>query len=152
MSDSKNNAQVDVVKQKVSLLQRVKFLFYTPKWRIYDWFYNTKAKFQRFRRGYADKDVWDLDRWFIETVKPMLQQLHDGHMGYPGDMTPELWEETLRDMIRCLDYMDESAVEAHLGLENDPSPQACEEIWSVMTENKDRFFELFSKYFWKLWD
>ena len=30
---------------------------------------------QRATRGFCDRDVWDIDHWFCNTISPMLKQL-----------------------------------------------------------------------------
>ena len=37
---------------------------------------------QRVKRGFCDRDVWDIDIWFCNTISPMLKQLAKNHTGY----------------------------------------------------------------------
>lgn len=119
-----------------------------------------KARCQRFRRGYSYGDVWDMDFWFMRTVKPMLTHLRDHGIGIPNDLYLQdadneriLWENTLTEMISCLELMNEDNVEKYLEIENkDFSVEDYEKKWALMEENKNRFFELFSKHFYSLWD
>ena len=49
--------------------------------------------------------------------------------------------------------MDEDNAEKHLGIpDNDHSIESYNKVNDLMEENKNRFFELFSKYFYHLWD
>ena len=119
-----------------------------------------RARIQRFKRGYSYGDVWDMDFWFMRTVKPMLIHLRDHGIGIPNELYLQdadneriLWENTLTEMISCLELMYEDNAEKHLGIENkDFSVEYYEKKWALMEENKNRFFELFSKYFYNLWD
>lgn len=119
-----------------------------------------KARIQRFKRGYSYGDVWDMDFWFMRTVKPMLIHLRDHGIGIPNEFYLQdadneriLWENTLTEMISCLELMYEDNVEKYLGIENnDFSVEDYNKKWALMEENKNRFFELFSKYFYCLWD
>lgn len=119
-----------------------------------------KARIQRFKRGYSYGDIWDMDFWFMRTVKPMLIHLRDHGIGIPNELYLQdadneriLWENTLTEMISCLELMNEDNAEKHLGIENkDFSVEDYEKKWALMEENKNRFFELFSKYFYCLWD
>ena len=52
-----------------------------------------KAKQQRYERGYADSDVWNLCNWFICTTRPMLQDLAKNHMGFPATIDYEYYEK-----------------------------------------------------------
>lgn len=119
-----------------------------------------RARIQRFKRGYSYGDVWDMDFWFMRTVKPMLIHLRDHGIGIPNDLYVEgsdneriYWENTLTEMISCLELMDEDNAQKYLGIENDDwSVENYNKTWALMEENKNRFFELFSKHFYSLWD
>ena len=128
-------------------------------YRIQNTLYNFRARYQRFKRGWAYGDVWDMDIWFIRTVKPMLAHLRDHGIGIPGefcigeDANRIYWENTLTEMISCLELMDEDNAEKYLGMSDDDySVESYKKINDLVEENKDRFFELFSKYFFALWD
>ena len=127
--------------------------------------YNFKSRCQRFKRGYSYGDVWDMDCWFIHTVKPMLIHLRDYGIGIPGTLVVECenkreaWEAVLTEMIDCLTLMEEENVYEHLFGENwfelerdDNILEDWKRVCAIMDQNKNRFFELFSKYFYCLWD
>ena len=119
-----------------------------------------KARCQRFKRGYSYGDVWDMDFWFLRTVKPMLIHLRDYGIGIPGELYLEgaeneraAWEDILTEMVECIDLMDEDAARKHLGIkDNDYSIESYNKVMNLMNEKKYRFFELFGKYFYSLWD
>lgn len=118
-----------------------------------------RARIQRFKRGWAYGDVWDMDVWFIRTVKPMLTHLRDHGIGIPGEFCAGengnriYWENTLTEMISCLELMDEDNAEKYLGISDDNrSVESYKKVHDLMEENKNRFFELFSKYYFDLWD
>lgn len=123
-----------------------------------------KARIQRFKRGYSYGDVWDMYFWFIRTLKPMLIHLRDHGIGVPNELYLQdanneriIWENSLTEMISCLELMDEDNVYKYLGYKDDDwqsrlSPKDYEKVYQVMEESKNRFFELFSKYFYCLWD
>ena len=119
-----------------------------------------RARLQRFKRGYSYGDVWDMDYWFKRTVKPMLIHLRDNGIGMPGDLYLEgeeneraAWEAVLTEMIDCLTFMDEDEVQNHLGIaDDDYSVESYKKVNDLMDEKKNRFFELFGKYFYSLWD
>ena len=127
---------------------------------IYD-FDSLRARIQRFKRGYSYGDVWDMDFWFMRTVKPMLIHLRDHGIGIPNELYLQdadneriAWENTLTEMISCLELMNEDNAEKYLGIENKErwSLEDYNKRWALMEENKNRFFELFSKHFYSLWD
>ena len=118
-----------------------------------------RARYQRFKRGWAYGDVWDMDVWFMRTVKPMLTHLKDHGIGIPGELcigedgNRIYWENTLTEMTSCLELMDEDNAEKYLGISDDNrSVESYKKVHDLMEENKNRFFELFSKYYFDLWD
>ena len=135
-------------------------LYYKIKNKLIYGFDSLRARVQRFKRGYSYGDVWDMDFWFMSTVKPMLIHLRDHGIGIPSDLYMEGyederidWENILTEMIDCLDLMHEDNAEKYLGItDNDWSVDDYNKKWALMEEKKNRFFELFSKYFYSLWD
>lgn len=131
-------------------------LYYCIKNTISDFRYRC----QRFKCGWAYGDVWDMDAWFMHTVKPMLIHLRDYGIGIPNELYIEgdneriNWENVLTEMINCLDMMDEDKVYEYLGLDSykHMTKEDYEKCYGIMKENKNRFFELFSKYYFDLWD
>jgi hypothetical protein len=126
---------------------------------VYD-FDSLRARCQRFIRGYSYGDVWDMDCWFKRTVKPMLIHLRDHGIGIPFDLYQEgaeneraAWEAVLTVMVECIDLMDEDEAQKYLGIaDDDYSAESYKKVNDFMDEKKDRFFELFGKYFFSLWD
>ena len=135
------------------LYHRVKNFF------VYGWD-NFHRRCQRFKRGYAYSDVWDIDFWFMRTIKPMLIHLRDHGIGIPWDLYNHDdeneridWENILTEMVECLDLMDEDNAQKYLGIaDDDYSVESYKKVNDFMYEKKDRFFELFSKHFYSLWD
>ena len=123
------------------------YRFFRDKWLMF------RKRCQRFKRGFAWSDVWDMDAWFISTAKPMLEHLLKKHCGHPYNIENEEWEAILKEMIECLELMDADESRARLGIaEDDYSPASCKKAGELMEEKKNRFFELFSKWFYNLWD
>ena len=119
-----------------------------------------RARLQRFLRGYSYGDIWDMDFWFKRTVKPMLIHLRDYGIGVPNDLylqgaenEREAWEEVLTEMVECLELMDEDEAQKYLGIaDDDYSYESYKRVSDLMDEKKNRFFELFGKHFFSLWD
>ena len=136
--------------------------------RLYYWirniWHNLRCRIQRFKQGYAYGDVWDMDYWFMCTIKPMLIHLRDYGIGIPGELYNNdgdnervYWENVLTEMINCLDMMDEDKVLDYLGygdfdVYKHMTTDDYLNLKEIMENNKNRFFELFSKYFYNLWD
>lgn len=133
-------------------------LRYKIKNTLEDIWYPFKYRCQRFARGYADEDMFNIDIWFVNMVKPMLVYLKDHGSGFPGEFDDEdEWHKVLAEMINCLDLMDEDNVCNFLGfceIEDimKMKTEDFKKVHDIINENKDRFFELFSKYFYYLWD
>lgn len=115
-----------------------------------------RARIQRFKRGYSYGDVWDMDYWFIHTVKPMLIHLRDHGSSVPIEFenNEKGWYDTLTDMVCCLNMMDRDQVYRELGFNGfgDMTREDYDTVYHIMEKNKNEFFELFSKYFYNLWD
>ena len=127
-------------------------------YRIQNALDNLRARYQRFKRGYSYDDVWNMCDWFIRTVKPMLIHLKNNGISRPMEFKHRSkWEAVLEEMIDCLNFMDEDYVFKFLGFSAvDNYRNITEEDWNrlytIMAENKNRFFKLFSEHFFDLWD
>ena len=131
----------------------------TLYYRIKFGFDNFRRRCQRFKRGYAWSDVCSMYGWFMSMIEPMLIHLRHNHVGVPIEFenNPGGWEEVLDEMISCLRLMDEDNVYDYLGFGDPDSYKRMTKddyinVYNVMEENKNRFFDLFSKYFYDLWD
>lgn len=54
---------------------------------------NIKYSFQRATKGYCDKDLWDIDNWFMNLMPDMLQQFKDTKHGSPNCLGTEYVDE-----------------------------------------------------------
>ena len=124
------------------------------KFRMF--WYNVRARCQRFKRGWAYRDVWNMNDWFRNTIRPMFIYLADNHVGVPAEFEndPDGWKKVLNKMATCLQFMDEDSVIASLGIHDykDMTAEDYKNVKKLMIEYKNRFFELFSKYYFDLWD
>lgn len=74
---------------------------------------NIKWRMQRANRGFSDKDVWDIDVWFLDVMPKMLTQLKETTHSAPllpntdQDTCHEEWGKILDRMIFLLHEMDE---------------------------------------------
>lgn len=131
-------------------------------YRIKRWFasmrYSLKCGIQRFKYGYAYGDVYDMDLWFVRTIKQMLTHLRDNGCSYPMQFKDrDAWCVVLDEMISCLHMMDEDNAHIHVafgevGAYKEMTHEDRQKAYELMRENKNRFFELFNKYFYDLWD
>lgn len=104
---------------------------------------NIKYSVQRIRRGWCDRDTFDIDMWFLNIFPEMLTYFKEKALGYPAyyiydkEMTEDEWDDILDEMIKCF----KKAGYTKHGRYTDEAV-AC----------KNRGFELLSKYFYFLWD
>lgn len=135
-------------------------------------FTNLKYAYQRIKKGYCDADLWEIDGWFLTVVPDMLKQFSKTHNGYPEILRRKYYEKnknTLnityekficdcgekageafdREWTEILNQMSEGFETLNnLRLNNYQSPKgknSAEEI-------KNKAFDLFSEWFFNLWD
>lgn len=117
---------------------------------------NIRFIIQRAKYGYCDSDVWEIDTWFINTVPSMLRHLRDTTKSFPPELgNSDLsklclsdeeseegyarWMDILTEMIDLFNKAEKG--KAH----NEDEFKKCE-------ESKNRAFELFSRWFYDLFD
>lgn len=116
-----------------------------------------KRIFFTLKHGYSPAAQWETFEWFIAVMREILINYRDNRTGTPivipdyhtddlisENKNIEAYNNILNEMIELLDKMDECN-----STYNDVS---LEEMHSAMDTAKNRFFELFSKYFYTLWD
>ena len=104
------------------------------------------------KHGYDEYANWETFDWFIYTMKDILVTYRNNHNGYPyvsfddkvQEQAEKKYDEDLDTMIALLDDMDEG----------NPKYNSMKyaDVNKTMDSAKDEFFELFSKYFYHLWD
>ena len=101
--------------------------------------YELKYAWQRAYKGYDDPMVWSIDNGFIQLYLEILKDFKNSHNSRPHKLTDEEWGNIIDEMIECLSKMS---------IDFPPYDKDYEE----QIKYKDRFFELFGKYFYHLWD
>lgn len=102
--------------------------------------------------SYANINTYD---WFMETMKSILKDFRQNHNGYPvvsfdkesQAASAKEYDAGLDTMISLLDDMDECNPKYEDEKYND-----VELLLKEINDAKDKFFELFSEYFYSLWD
>lgn len=100
------------------------------------------------KKGYDEYATWETFYWFIDTMKPILQDYKRTMQGYPANMTEEEWNKIIDRMIELLNLMDERN-EKYLAEEYSKYPLKGDTEREIA---KNKFFKLFSEYFYNLWD
>ena len=129
-----------------------------------DWWRNLKdipifikRIFFTLKHGYSPVAQWETFGWFIAVMREILINYRDNRMGTPvvipdyniddlirENKNIEIYNNILNEMIELLDKMDEC--------NSTYNSVSLEEMHSAMDTAKNKFFELFSKYFYTLWD
>ena len=135
------------------------FMFHGKSWwrNLKDIPIFIKRIFFTLKHGYSPVAQWETFSWFISVMREILVNYRDNRMGTPvvipdyniddlisENKNIEIYNNILDEMITLLDQMDENN-----SAYNDLS---LEEMHSAMDTAKNKFFELFSKYFYTLWD
>lgn len=133
-----------------------------------------KYAIQRITRGYSDRDIWNIDLWFEKTVIPMLKQLRKTKHGYPicfeeveewnnvmdtmihyfQEMNPDTcslkneYEEAMYNLFEA-NYTESESIRKAI---TDKYTARQKEIDEYCEKNKNKAFNLFSKWFRSLWD
>ena len=124
-------------------------------WPMRYWYRNVanipgyfRAMHHLIKYGYDEYATWETFDWFIDTMKSVLTEYRNTHSGYPVFTMESMDDETIDEfakrydegidrMIELLDLMDEKDL-IRIQKEKDKA--------------KEEFFELFSEYFYTLWD
>ena len=129
-----------------------------------DWWRNLKdipifikRIFFALKHGYSPVAQWETFGWFITVMREILINYRDNRTGTPvvipdyhtddlisENKNIEIYNNILNEMIKLLDKMDECN-STYDGV-------SLEEMHSAMDSAKNKFFKLFSKYFYTLWD
>jgi len=64
--------------------------------KLGNFFREIKFAVQRARRGFCDRDVWEINTWFLTILPKMLLELEKHHTGYPFSIK-DAWFEAHRE-------------------------------------------------------
>lgn len=135
------------------------FMFHGKSWwrNLKDIPIFIKRIFFTLKHGYSPVAQWETFGWFITVMREILVNYRDNRMGTPvvipdyhtddlisENKNIEIYNNILNEMIELLDKMDEC--------NSTYNSVSLEEMHSAMDSAKNKFFELFSKYFYTLWD
>lgn len=105
------------------------------------------------RHGYPPQATWEIYEWHRRVMLETLSEFRKNLNGYPAsyddeDSSPEeqyaKWGAIIDEMCNYLDAMSEDSY--------DYSIENFKKNDLARTEAKDKFFALFSKYYFHLWD
>ena len=147
----------------MSIFFKIKEIKNTLKWRC-----------QRFMRGYADVDVWNIDSWFVKTMAPMLKQFRENSISHPSTYSlneaadylgqqnwhvtsdkegAAIWQAIIQRLEDALVEMGKDPLaEVDFSMSNEEVQQAIDLALDKQTQAKNEFFKTFSAVFYDLWD
>ena len=98
-------------------------------------FRKIKWFFQKCKRGYSDKDLWNLDNWILDMLEKVINdfKIQNNH-SYPSNF------DSMDDWTAELEY-------AHSLLKH-----LNEEYYEDLNHTKDKLFDWLKKYLFDLWD
>lgn len=103
------------------------------------------------RHGYPPQATWEIYEWHRRVMLETLSEFRKNLNGYPifdenasSEEQYDKWGAIIDEMCEYLDAMAEDNYD--LSIEN------LEKSDLARTEAKDKFFTLFSKYYFHLWD
>ena len=110
-----------------------------------------KRIFFTLKHGYSPVAKWEMPGWFMSVMKELLTNLRYNRYGTPiiisngnYDENEEAYNKILDEMIDLLDKMDE--------LNPIYDDMDWKQVYGATKEAKDKFFKLFSEYFYGFWD
>ena len=147
------------IKTFKDVLEKIWDVITTPFWRMKHWIRDTyweiRYGFQRMFKGYDSVDTFETFYKFIERYTKILTEYRKKHWGIPMEFvdSEEEWNNVIDEMLYHLHYMDEETVidELEKDVPDDWNVSHIT-VHEVLDKHKDAFFELFSKYFYDLWD
>lgn len=129
--------------------------YYSAKWWIREAYWEVRYGFQRMFKGYDSVDTFETFDKFIERYTKILTEYRKKHWGIPMEFieSEEEWDNVIDEMLYHLHYMDEETVIDELEKDvPDDWDVSHITVHEVLDKHKNAFFNLFSKYFYDLWD
>lgn len=142
-----------------------RFKWYQRPWQnIKDIPIAIKRIFFTLKHGYAPQVNFDLYQWFIDTISEILYKYRNERWGTPfvldekewDDNNEALWDENKKQydaiLDEMLDFLKIMNEEECLGDDENKWEIELNEYYKNRDKAKDKFFKLFSKYFYTFWD
>lgn len=125
-------------------------------WKVREKLNELKMQKQRAKKGFCVEDTWSVNDWFLNTVPKILTELNKNRSGYPIDMTDKEWGDIIDRMIFCFTEANDYTCSQTNSIDYDKNKDKWREREIEIDNYKDNMknegLELFSKYFWNLWD
>lgn len=130
-----------------------KYSIWKTKFWLKDTYWTVRYGLQRMFKGYDSVDIFDTFSSFIKRYHKILTEIKKNHYTHPFEMSDEEWNNIIDEMIYHLYYMNEHNVNKELMEDKPEDWTPCyNTTYEIVNKHKDEFFNLFSKYFFDLWD
>ena len=79
--------------------------YFPYRWRHYPWEFfedcwlNIRAAYQRITRGFAYRDLFSIDNWFLDIFPEMLKEFRENLHSFPGNSEFPTFEKWLARML-----------------------------------------------------
>ena len=135
------------ISQGYSCIEHKFWRFENPIEKFKRYSRNLKYIRERAKYGFCERDVWEVDTWFINTIPSMLRHLRDTTQSYPNELADDNQVHSIND------EPDEGFIKWQAILtEMIDLFEKAKEKGPKRDEYKDQAFILFSKWFFDLWD
>lgn len=110
-------------------------------------FRKIKWFFQKCKRGYSDRDLWNLDNWILDILEKVINdfKIQNNH-SYPSTF------DSMDDWTAELEYAHSLLKHLNEIKENDSGYSSYEEYYEDLNHTKDKLFDWLKKYLFDLWD
>lgn len=137
------------------LRSKITTLFHRIKFKTRKTWWDIRHGFERMFKRYDEDDVFDMSDSFINRYHKILVDYRENCYRYPSTMTKEEWRGVTDEMLYHLDFMNEDFIETVIDETDEDTPAnwlpTTKTIHEIRDWHKNKFFELFSKYFYDLW-
>lgn len=114
---------------------KIKNFYYSIRRHVLDLPYDIKAFFQRGKRGWSDRDSWNLNYHFIETQIGMLKNVIENGHAYPNGLTYRKWVNIMKKIVIGFEAKKKQIDEENYYSPKDEDlPENC---YEKTTPNKD---------------
>lgn len=120
---------------------------------INKYFFNLKMKLQRFKKGYCDEDVWNINAFIENKLLALFKEYKKRErFGHPCGTTPEEWEKVIDRIIFLLTEMDEDTCSIQVDINSKDFRNVFLKQSEYRNKCKDELYDLLKQWHWNLWD